>query len=1490
MFGSTAGGATVGPDLETIQTEGLGFLPLAGEAKVRLTSPWTPAPVPTASLLSVASRKGLVAAAGSDQIIIATTESVRKAFGSAKEGDSEIRPFEPQLRIPAPTRISHLAFTADENYLILSAESGGGLAVYDVQSLLQGSSNTAFELPTNSESLRLLAPNPTAEKAELCAVVTTNGNLYMANLKERKLSSPLKTQVSCLSWSAKGKQLCAGMGDGTICQMTPDGEGKGEIPQPPNFGSSYVSSLTWLENNLFLAIYSVANQSPPASVYHIINRQSSSSFTFQKLTDPVEPFGNEKAPHHAVLRLRDFMNLQDLIIVSSTASTEVGILTRSKTPLANDKPAKLITEVFTTTEFLEDTRRPTLPMTETMEDSVAVGAALDLSSKDTVYKPIPSDEELDQSPGPLPGFWVLTQEGLLCSWWLVYNDAVKKGQNYPGLSMMDSTSASGSTSAQATPSKPALSFSAPGNSAFGPSTTPTAAPAFGNSSQLGQKSSPWGQSTGTPAATGGAVFGSSTFGSSPGAGSVSGFGKASTLGFGQSSQLGMRSSPWSSGTGGKPAFGQSGFSSLASGGSNNQSPFGSAAFNADKSTTSAPVATSAPSGAAFSTFASQGGFASLGASTNSPGGFGSGSKFGSSSFGTPNKPGTSTDTGFSAKQDKPSSVFGSTPFKLESSFKADPFQKDSNEMSSGTAGSSMFGSAFGSALGDAAKKPIESTSSVRDEDMDTAEAAEETPQSKPRSIFAASQQSQESTTPTTTPAPSRFGFATSSTPGTSLFGQPTRMETPSSNPFSTQQDTPKPGAFSVFGASKTPESSVAGPKIKKEDQNVPLPPDTTSKAAYPLGDSSSSSATSNRSQIFGATSKALESDSATLSSDSTTPKPFLTSTAASQPNFSKVAKTVEAPDSLDFVKINKPSEESKGAKDADVPLPSDFTKKTVPEAAPLQSDFTRPKLSTEADKAPSDFALPKAPSREPSNIHSVPDNAADESDVGEDEATEDGASEGSGVDVAKDLSPSTSGLNVTPGFTPQSSFGGPAGMTPATARPEDRARPLFGEINRNAPLFPKPNQASPRSPSPMRGAVPQRVIRSDATRSVSAPGMASQILGPRQSQMHPGSSIISSREPQPQAEDSFLLQHRRMKERQEAEETQPLVDEEDDEVQKVLASEVEGTLELDEFIAHSNVVPPAKDSVPAQVEAVYRDINSMIDTLGLNARAVKAFTKGHSDNAAKDGRRKQDLEIPDDWVLCEIDELGNVLDEELHANLEDGRVQDLEDKLEACHDLSRDMQRLRAKQDDLKRVITARMDPDQAEYAQALPLSVEQAAQQNELRREFSKFTTILTEVEEALTLLKARIAAVSGSSGRGNTNMPTVEAVMRTISKMTAMAEKRSGDIDVLETQLRKMRLGSTSREGSPMVTPQARKSIMLSPDSTPSRNFRQSLTLSSSVMSLGGASKATPPRKKLSGFSKEEKDDLMEKRARRQAVLSKLKTSVGKRGVNVWNMEDIE
>ncbi|KAH0499260.1 hypothetical protein TgHK011_006465 [Trichoderma gracile] len=1415
-----SGDVKAGPDLETIQTEALGFLSIAGDAKVRLTSAWETLPAATSSLLSVASKRGLVAAAGPDQLVIATTESIRKAFEAPKDGDSDIRAFEPQLKIPMSMRVSQLVFTSDENYLVLSAESGGGLAVYEVSSLLQGSSNSAFELSTNGEALRALVPNPTVP--ELCAIVTNGGNLHMANLQERKISNALKAQVSCISWSSKGKQLCAGLADGTIHQMTPEGEGKADIPKPPNVDNCHVSSLTWLENNLFLAIHST-NDSPPSSIYHIITRQPPSSFTYQKLTDPVEPFGSDKTPHHSILRLRDFPpDLQDLLIVSSTASTDIGLLTRSKNALANDKPAESITGVFTTTELLDDSKRPTLPMTDSMEDSTPIGIALDLSSKDKVYKPIPSDEELEESPTPLPGFWVLTHEGVLCSWWIIYTDSIKKGTAYPGLTAVqgDATSAPAAAASSSSPFSNAGAGASPFSSA-----TP-AAPAFGSAAPLGQKASPWGSGgSGTAAApsSGGGAFGSSAFGSASSAGAA--FGKPSALGFGQAAPLGTRASPWASAGAGagstsaaQPAFGQSGFASFA-----NKAPQSAFATAAQSSTPS--------SSGGFASFSTQGGFASLAGSSGNTGGsvFGSGGKLAGagSAFGS-----TSTDTAFPPKpsgsvfgsaQEKPSgSVFGSTPFKLESSFKPDPAQAE-NDTAPAPTGSSMFGSAFGSALNDAGSKAPDASASAKDEDMDTGEVSPGT--------------EVDSTAPSATlGSGSKFGAAPT-TGATSIFGAKTEApKTTSGGLFGSGGDTPKPAGSSVFGsfgsaskpatstglfgsASKPADDSKTPTAKSVETFSAPLPPDATSKSSYLIGESSDSSVASNAPSLFGS---------------SAASKPSTLFSAAAKDTAAK-SKGADSSRPNPFLTASKPSEE----------------KPIVIEDAPLPPDPTKSNFSSKSNKAPSppSFELPSSTQKAQPSLPSAPEPASDEE---EESDLSDNASEGSGVDVARDL-----GLGAR---TPQSS-----------AEP---ARPLFGEVGRSTPLSSQPATTAPG-----------RALLSEANRSISAPGVPSQQLAPKRAQLVASSAAGKDKTA---AEDTFIAQSRKLRERQQAEESRLLIDEEDEEVQRVLASEVEGTLELDEFIAHSNIAPPAQESIPAQVEAVYRDINSMIDTLGLNARSVRAFIKGHTDGRVPDGRSPDDLEDPDDWVLCEISDLGEIIDVELFGDLDEGRVQDLPDKLEACQELARDMHRLRAKQEDLKRIIMTRVDPNQADAARSLPLSAEQQAQQNDLRREYTNFSKLLAEAEEALTLLKTRIASLSGASGRGATNVPTVEAVMKTITKMTSMVEKRSGDIDVLETQLRRMRLEPPSREESPFRTPQARRSILLSPEATPSRSLRQSI--SGSVMSFGTPAKASTPRKKVSGFSREEKGELMDKRAKRQAVLGRLKESVQKKGVSVWNMEDIE
>lgn len=1627
--GGAAGSTTQGPDLELIQTENLGFLSLAGDARVQLTAKWADQPAPTASLISIASRKGLVAAAGPDAVHIATTESVRKAFEAAKVGDSEVRPFEPQAKLSLPMRISQLAFTFDEQYLIISAESGGGLAVYDVQSVSQGSTQPAMEISTSGESLRTLLPNPNPDMAELVLAVTNNGNLLVANLKQRGLASGpngpvMKAGVSSAAWSTKGKQLVAGLADGTLEQLTPDGISKANIPKPGGLDNHHgksiveidclstleppvprdfvanrlftVASVAWLENNVFLVVHNVTNGDGP-STYHIITRHqekgSPASYVFQKLTDPVEPFGSDKKPHHTVLRLKDFPpDLQDVLLVSSTCREAIGLLTRSKAPLTSTVPADKITNVFTTTEFADDTKRAELPMGEDYMDTFPIGTALDLSSKDKVYKPIPTDE-MDESPGPLPGLWALNNEGVLSVWWIVYNESIRQGTTYPGMAAAQSTN--GAAAPAATPA-PATT------SAFGASTP---GPSFGGSSALGAKPSPWGSSSAaTPSAapafgktafgsaggdSGKPAFGSPAFGSTSALGSsstTSAFGSTSTLGsssatpafgststlggasvspaFGQSSALGggmgAKSSPWATGgtSAATPAFGQTGLGSTPSGGTGK-------IFGGGASSTPA-------SGSGFSAFANKGGFGSLasgGGDNNSGSIFGAGKPSGSFAS-TSQDTGMNQSTSFPPPASKTSSTpFGSSPFVLGTTFKADPKTANDNEKpATSCGGSSLFGSGFGLTLGDTAKTPA--TEESKDADMEAETPAAVTPAAveKPTSIFSSTPNSSVFGAPTISGAqgdkPNPFGApseqAKPSPPAaadkpnpfagsgnktglfgsgtTSLFGSKKPDEAPKSI-FAKPDATPaseKKNPFGTFGQSTTPSSSPAPSKIFGNPTstgsifgNKPAPGGTSSFFGAPTQTSSIFSSAKKTDAAPSTPDKKAAETSLPLPPESTSKTTFtLSESSGSSAASPRIPEHIESShlqrEVTDFTSLPAESSNSElSATPDDAPLPPDPVKeKSKYNMADLKlppgvvSTDDKPKPSTSSGTLPKFSFKDEGATEQPGPSSDEEDELSEEEDE-EQEGDEDDQgsapdSEGSGVDVTKDLSP--------PGYTPQSSFGGAGGgifsHTPAD-EPRPGSRLLFGEMSRNAPLFPQPLATSPRSPSPVRGAVPPRVMRSDSVRSVSAPGagmassMASSILG--RSKGNFGISGMARQHPGRHTPDPNVEEQRRSQARREADEAQVLHDQEDGWKQDLLNAPPQPTLELAEFTPNIGSAPEAGRTVPAQAEAMYRDINRMVDTLGLNARHLKEYILGHMGKLRAPGtppKTSEDLEIPDDWILCDAENVGTVLDQELRVELEDGRVKNTDEVLEACQELSRGLARLRIKEMDIKKTIMSRIDPSQADALRSLPLSAEQAAQQADLRKQFTSFSKLLAEAEESLTMLRAKMATAGGLDGRRNgsvggagsgaNGVPTVDAVLRTIMKMTSMAEKRSGDVDVLENQLRKLRLqqglGGTangSRENSPFSTPQKHQHRLSRSVFSPGASslMGASMALTSSVASYNGSparSVTNSPRKKLSGYSDDDKKHIRARLGKRSAAITKLRDSVEKAGPNVWRMTD--
>ena len=1178
----------------------------------------------------------------------------------------------------------------------------------------------------------------------------------------------------------------------------------------------------------------------PETTYNLITRQTKpqTSVVFQKLPDPCPPFGLPRSPAFQFMqRLRDYPpNLQDAIVVASTASIDIGIVTRSKTPLTNDVPAEKITSVFTTTAMADDSRRAQMPMSKDQTDTSPIGVCFDLSSKDKVLRPLPK-EEFDASQGPLPALMVLNNEGVLSSWWIVYAESIRQGTTYPGLVAAGGLQAQQQPQAerQASPFASAGTQAAPsfGQSNFGKPSVPAAG--FGSafskpaSSAFNSTSSPTSgfgapTNTSTTSQSGGSTFGQPSFGSATPMSSVMGGSARGAIptggaAFGTAGGFGNRGSVWGTPSSGTAAasgsvFGQSGF------GGANQSPFGvPSTGNTFGSNT--PTAAAAPTSGGFASFAGKtSGFMTAAPATSS-----AESPFGQNAQGASFGSGMDTDTGLGATPKKdaeaPKSIFGggSSGFTLGTTFKGEAPSANEASKPEGNELKSMFGEGFGSTLGEAQK---EATTPTKDADMDEEDVSAPGQNAQTAPVQKA----------TINPAAPKFQFPSVAPSAGGFFGTQAQTKTTpaavnSSQPSSSTFGKPTPITTTPKDTPQKPEQPIRppvelSPKIKKEPQSddETISPLNEDEAAPPLG--------------------------------YVTPK-------TSSPSEMKGPEDPVPPESTSKTSF-APGDSSNSSKSSEeAPLPPDFlpskTKVKEVEPPPVEQ-FALPKDEDDSDEEDADA-----------------DAEGDEDEDGLDD-------EGSGIDVAQEISPSTDPTQ-SPRVTPGSSFGGPLDKSPVgglfsrVTRPHDgqAGRSLFGEIgNASTPHFPPPSktQESPRSPSPVRSTLAGDSLRPDNSRSVSTPGPFNTLAN-RKNKL---SQVAVPSKSQPSAEET----RRQDRERTAAEhakqalEEQDLSDREDEKVREELETEVEGTKELDAFLAHQDYVAAVdKPGIPGQIEKVYRDINSMIDTLGLNARSLTAFVKGHTELYKEPKHSREDLKDPkeDDWCLIEIGDL-NTIEDELEKKLEGGQIQDVQKKLNECRELRKGVASLRAKGGDFIKAVEIRSDPDVAESAKTAPLRPEQATQQHELRKQLMKFQKLLAETEENVTMLRAKLASCETSNVNGRPlKKPTVEAVTNTIKKMTSMVEKKSGDIDVLETQLRHVRLSSaalsqSSREGSPF-TPLPSTSPMpkLFPKSggTTLQNG-QSYTPSRSIKGSG------TPRKAIQEVTPEEVQRFREKAQRRQQV----------------------
>jgi nucleoporin NUP159 len=1313
--------------LQLTLAQHLGFRALSqgaeGPKKLKLLKPWPSNSVPPASatLLSIASKPGLLAAAGPDTLIVVSTEKVRKAFsGKAGEWDV-ISDFTPDVAIPLGNPpLRHVLFSAGGEFLVISAEAKGGLAVFDVTKLMKGNQMPDQHIQTDGVAVRMLQANPVPEMEHYMTVVLDTGKLWLVDITSGKINTLKDGGVSCVTWSNRGKAVAAGMQDGTSHIYMSDGSLKGVIPRPPGVDDNYeVAGLTWLKNSELLVVHSPKPSADvePENKYHLVEcNKTWTEFEFHAtIWDPlltsIEGPPRALPPRFSATRLQNWApNLDDMLIITTSHTDAIEILTSSSKVLSPEQADAAFSKWVITPP--EDTKKAAVPRLVFGEegDSVLVGEGLDLSATEKILRPIAALEEIHEAPHPLPAYMVLTHQGVLMAWWVVWNKSIEEGTRYPGLvsgsEQTSSTPQSAKVAAAPSPAPPAFGQSL---STFG---RPNPSPA---SSTLGQPGLAFGQpstpaapsSTAAPSAfaKAAATFGSTAvsvpqfgatglgstppflakssqpFGSTasttpaaPAFGAPSAMGAAKSTGFGAVGGMGNKPSPWAtpaqpastpqtqanpfsaaaSGTSGFAKFGQanggSGFSSF---GSNSGAPSGFGSFGQPQQKSAFPDLKTEPSGSTITIGSSAG--SSLPSWANTPAQ--QGSVFGKTSFDTSSFESKTSDTSATEgrKRDEatptpqpPKGLFGG--FQLGSTFKGDGTAKDDLPKPKAPSTDSLFGGGFASALND--KEPKPPATPAKETGKESAQDISTTPVSPPRQ---------------------QNSFFSSATPAK---GSATPKAPPPAESTTDTGDAPLPPDFL--------------PTKPQESTDDDLPP------------------------LAGSPGVKVEAPSSSVEAS-----PFDQEDGEDESDFS------DQDDEGD-----ESEEDEEEAEDIEEPSPSDATRR--PQSKTGTWSFEKP-----VDQSPRVF--PPAPT--------------------------------------PPVKPAQSKLF---GETPK-----PAQATSIFAQPQ-KAGPTFGFSNKPnesstpaKPLFPPPtNRAQDlRSPSPVRS------LSASAPRTRREPITA------------PGSSLSASMQqvktptpPPPQVAD--------------------LEDEEDERMRAQLAQKIEPSRTLDEFTAYQNYTGKSlsKTGHAAQIEMVYKDLNGMIDSLGWNVRSIKSFTEYHKrpqSGHQLDRRTLEEIAYEgesgswfEQWTLSEIQGLKS-LEDELEQELDAGRVQDVLGKLSQLARLLHDKAKLMTRLNDVRRQIINRKDPDKVEASRKAPLSKEMADKQKQLRKEYALLLTKLSQAEDTSILLRTRLASHNAQNGNAR-GVPTVDAVKRTILRMTEFAENHNNDLTVIESRMRKLGLSEPSRPSS--------------------------------------------------------------------------------------------
>uniref|UniRef100_A0A8C7XN88 Nucleoporin Nup159/Nup146 N-terminal domain-containing protein n=1 Tax=Oryzias sinensis TaxID=183150 RepID=A0A8C7XN88_9TELE len=378
--------------------------------KVEVFEPPEHLPKDRSSLLTVSNKYGLTFVGLDRTFKVYQTQDIL----SADKADPGfiVKGTPPLATVTVELALHHLALSCDELTLSVCGVAEGNLFLtfYDVRTFINGKSTQKLPFATFRPDVppgtlvQDLKWNPA--NVSMLAACLSDGSMMIldvTDLVKMQAKLPSTSGITCIGWSPKGKQVAAGKMNGTVSQYTPALEEKKVIPCPHFYTSEdpvKALDVLWLRTFAFAVTYAAADgslETPPELVLVSLPKKDEKVDTkYLNFGDIVYGTCTERQHHYFLSHIEDW----DLVFAASAASIEVSVIARQ-----DDKMWELWT--------LEDAGRAELRVTESNEDTLPLGLAIDYTSQQEIY--ITDEKTLP----PAPTLMMLSTEGLLCSFALV---------------------------------------------------------------------------------------------------------------------------------------------------------------------------------------------------------------------------------------------------------------------------------------------------------------------------------------------------------------------------------------------------------------------------------------------------------------------------------------------------------------------------------------------------------------------------------------------------------------------------------------------------------------------------------------------------------------------------------------------------------------------------------------------------------------------------------------------------------------------------------------------------------------------------------------------------------------------------------------------------------------------------------------------------------------------------------------------------------------